>query len=99
MSTSEETHQYEIELELSKHDFQEDLSQVGQKLHETRVRLSPTHVIGEKPLLISVLGLLGGFVLGYRDLPFGDMGKPRAHTKLTRVGKQVAARTLGGRKL
>lgn len=64
MSTAEETHQYEIELVLSKHDFHEDLSRIGQKLHETRVRLSPTRVIGEKSLLISTLGLLAGFVLG-----------------------------------
>jgi hypothetical protein len=65
MSTNEETHQCEIDLELSKHDLQEDVSQIGQKLHETRVRLSPTHVIGEKPLLILALGLLVGVVLGY----------------------------------
>src|SRR6266851_9862474 len=69
MSTTEETHQCEIELELSKHDFQEDVSQIGQKLHETRVSLSPTHVVGEEPLLISALGLLVGFVLGYWESP------------------------------
>jgi hypothetical protein len=96
MSTTEETHQCEIELELSKHDFHEDLSQIGQKLHETRVRLSPTHVIEEKSLLISALGLLVGFVLGYRNLPLGDIGKPLARTMLTMVAKQIAARAIGG---
>jgi hypothetical protein len=96
MSTTEETHQCELELELSKHDFHEDLSQIGQKFHETRVRLSPTHVIGEKSLLISALGLLVGFVLGYRNLPLGDIGKPLARTMLTMVAKQIAARAIGG---
>jgi hypothetical protein len=96
MSTTEETHQCEIDLVLSKHDFHEDLSQIGQKLHETRVRLSPTHIIGEESLVISALGLLVGFVLGYRNLPFGDIGKPRARTMLTRMGKQIAARAIGG---
>jgi hypothetical protein len=96
MSTTEETHHYEIELELSKHDFREDLSQIRQRLHETRARLSPTHTIGEKSLSISVLGLLVGFVLGYRNLPFGDIGKPLARTMLTTVGKQIAVRAIGG---
>ena len=96
MNTTEETHQCEIELELSKHDFHEDLSQIGQKLHETRARLSPTHVIEEKSLLISALGLLVGFVLGYRNLPLGDIGKPLARTMLTMVTKQIAARAIGG---
>ena len=96
MSTSEETHQCEIELGLSKHDFHEDLSQIGQKLHETRVRFSPTHIIGEKSLLISALGLLVGFILGYRNRPLGDIGKPLARIMLTRVAKQVAARAIGG---
>jgi hypothetical protein len=95
MSTTEETHHYEIELELSKHDFREDLSQIRQRLHETRARLSPTHTIGEK-FSISVLGLLVGFVLGYRNLPFGDIGKPLARTMLTTVGKQIAVRAIGG---
>ena len=95
MST-EETHQCEIDLELSQHDFREDLSQIRQKLHETRVRVSPTHIIGEKSLLISALGLLVGFVLGYRNLPLGDIGKPLARTMLTMVAKQIAARAIGG---
>jgi hypothetical protein len=93
MSTTEETDQCEIDLELSQHDFREDLSQIGQKLHETRVRISPTHVIGEKSLLISALGLLVGFVLGYRnEPPARKIGKPPARTMLTRVEKQIAAR-------
>jgi hypothetical protein len=86
MSTTEETHQCEIELELSKHDFQEDVSQIGRKMHETRVRFSLTHVLGEKPLLISALGLLVGFVLGCWDL--GNIGKPMARTMLTGVGNK-----------
>jgi len=95
MSTTEETHQCEIELELSKHDFQEDVSQIGQKLHETRVSLSPTHVVGEEPLLISALGLLVGFVLGYWESPVRKDRQPIARTMLTTVGKQVAARAIG----
>jgi hypothetical protein len=68
MTRAEETHHCEIELALSKREFQEDLSRIGQKLHETRVHFSPTHIIGENSLLISGIGLLVGFVLGNRDL-------------------------------
>jgi len=67
MSTAEETHQCEVELQLSKYDFYEDLSEIKQKLHETRSRLSPMRVIKEKSLMISALGLLVGFVVGNRD--------------------------------
>ena len=68
MTTAEETRHCEIELERSKRNFHEDLSQIGQKLHDTRVQFSPTHVIGEKSLLISGIGLLLGFLVANRDL-------------------------------
>ena len=67
MRTTEETHQYEVELQLSKYDFYQDLSEIKQKLHETRIRLSPMRVIEKKSLMISALGLLVGFVVGNRD--------------------------------
>jgi hypothetical protein len=67
MSKAEETHQYEVELQLSKYDFYEDLSEIKQKLHETRIRLSPMRVIKKESLMISALGLLVGFVVGNRN--------------------------------
>jgi len=51
-------------------------------------------VIREKPL--PLLGLLFGFLLGYWDVPFQDIGKPLALTMLTAAGKQLAARAIRG---
>jgi hypothetical protein len=65
MTSTEQTHQCEIELELSKHDFREDIFQLGHKLHEARIRLSPAHIMREKPFLTPALGALVGLYLGY----------------------------------
>jgi hypothetical protein len=54
------------------------------------------YLIGERVLFMSALGLLAGVVLGYRNLPLGDIDRPLALTMLTIVGKQIAARTIGG---
>ena len=94
MSITEETHWLEADLEHSKQNLQEDFSQIASKLRQTRARLKPTNVIREKPL--PLLGLLFGFLLGYWDVPFQDIGKPLALTMLTAAGKQLAARAIRG---
>jgi hypothetical protein len=96
MSPSKETQGLEAELEQGKQDLRQDLSQIEDKLHQTRVRLSPSTLIREKALLMLGVGFALGFVLGYWDVPLEDIGKPVARTMATTVGKQIAARALKG---
>lgn len=96
MSTSEETLWLEAELERCKHDLQQDLSQIENKLRQTRVRLRPTTLIGEKALLMLSVSFGLGFVLGYWNVPFEDIGKPVARTMLATVGRQIAVRAIKG---
>jgi hypothetical protein len=96
MSTSEETHWLEAELERSKQDLHQDLSQLENKLHQTRARLRPATFIEEKALLVLSLSFALGFVLGYWNVPIEDIGKPVARTMATTVGRQIAVRAIKG---
>jgi hypothetical protein len=96
MSTSEETHWLEAELEKYKQDLHQDLSQIENKLHRTRARLRPATFIGEKTLLALSISFALGFVLGYWDVPIGDIGKPVVRTLATTVGKQIAVNAIKG---
>src|SRR5215472_628897 len=89
MSTSEETHWLEAELEKCKQDLHQDLSQIENKLHQTRARLRPTALIEGKGLLVLSLSFALGFVLGYWEVPIEDIGKPVARTMAATVGKQI----------
>lgn len=68
----------------------EDLSRIGEKLHEARVHLNPMHIIDEKSVLISGLGLVAGLssVTGTRS---GDLRK-----LLTITSNNLAGCTAGG---
>jgi len=96
MSITEDSHWLEAELEQSKRNLHEDLSQIASKLHQTRDRLKPTSVIREKLLPALGVALLFGLLLGYWEVPLEDIGKPVAGTMLTTVGKQIAARAIRG---
>jgi hypothetical protein len=96
MGTSEETHWLEAELERCKHDPQEDLSQIENKLQQTRARLRPTTFLGERALMVLGVSFALGFALGYWDVPIGDIGTPIARTMLTTVGTQLAVRAIKG---
>ncbi|MBV8359501.1 MAG: hypothetical protein JO189_16415 [Deltaproteobacteria bacterium] len=96
MSTNEETHWLEAELEQYKQDLHRDLSQIEYKLHQTRARLSPTTFIGDRMLLMLSLSFALGFVIGYWDVPIEDIGKPVARTMATTVGRQIAVRAIRG---
>ena len=96
MSTSEETQSLEAELERCKQDLHQDLSQIENKLHQTRARLRPSAFIGEKALPVLSLSFALGFVLGYWDVPIKDIGKPVARTMAATVGKQIAMHAING---
>jgi hypothetical protein len=96
MSMIEETHWLEVELERCKQDLQQDLSQIESKLHQTRVRLRPTTIIGEKVHLLLGVSFAIGFALGYWDVPLEDIGKPVARTIMSTVGRQIAVRAIRG---
>ena len=96
MSTNEETQWLEAELERCKQDLHQDLSQIENKLHQTRARLRPATFIGEKTLLALSLSFAFGFVLGYWEVPFEDIGKPVARTLAATVGKQIAVHAIKG---
>jgi hypothetical protein len=96
MITDEETHWLEGELERCKHDLQQDLTQIQNKLHQTRARLRPATFIREEALFVLSISLALGFMLGYWDVPIANIGKPVARTMLTTVGKQIAVRAIKG---
>ena len=96
MSTSEETDWLESELERCKHDLQEDLSQIENRLQQTRARLRPATFMEDKALLLLGVSFVLGFAFGYWDVPLGDIGKPVARTMLTTMGKQIAVRAIKG---
>ena len=96
MSTSEETHWLEAELEKYKQDLHQDLSQIENKLHQARTRLRPTNFIGEKALMVLGLSFALGFVLGYWDVPIEEIGKPVVRTMAIMAGRQIAVRAIKG---
>jgi hypothetical protein len=77
MTTSEEN-QLQAELEESKQDLQQDLSEIEDRVRLVRARLSPARFIVENALLALGIGLAVGFVLGWRDARIEDLGKPIA---------------------
>jgi hypothetical protein len=96
MSTSERTHRLEAELERCKQDLHQDLSQLENKLHQTRAKLRLITFIGERALPVLSLSFALGFVLGYWDVPIEDIGKPMARTMATTVERQIAVRAIKG---
>jgi hypothetical protein len=96
MSTSEETHWLEVELEKSKHALQHDLTEIENKLQRTRARFRPRTFLADNALIILGVSFAVGFAVGYWDLPIGDIGKPVARTVLATVGRQLAVRAIRG---
>jgi hypothetical protein len=48
MSIAEDTHRLETEVELSKRDLQDSLSEIASKLHQTRDRLKPVSFAADR---------------------------------------------------
>jgi ElaB/YqjD/DUF883 family membrane-anchored ribosome-binding protein len=96
MTTSEETEQLQAELEESKQHLREDLSEIEDKLHRARARLSPARFITDKPLLALGVSFALGFILSWMDVSIEDLGKPVARTMLKTAGKEIAAQAIQG---
>jgi hypothetical protein len=96
MSTSEETHWLEAELERCKLDLHDDLSRIEHKLQLARARLRPTTFMRDRALLVLGISLTVGFAFGFWDVPLGEIGQPLARTMLSTVGKQIAVRAIKG---
>jgi hypothetical protein len=80
MNSHQDMHLLEAELEISKRDFHQDVRRIGEKLRETRARVNLMNAVVERPLLISGLSLLLGFMAAHWDLPLGEIGKPLGRT-------------------
>jgi hypothetical protein len=96
MSMTEQTHSLEAELEQSKWDLHENLSEIASKLRHSRVGAGPAGMVREQPLVALGFALLCGLLLGYWDVPFKDIGKPVARTMLATAAKQMAVRAIKG---
>ena len=96
MSSSEDVHRLQSELENKKSDLREDTAQINKKLQETRTQLNPTKLIEQRIFLLSGLAFALGFALGYRGVPMEEFCKPAARVLLTTAGKQAATRAFRG---
>ncbi|HJU12635.1 MAG TPA: hypothetical protein VJ728_17250, partial [Candidatus Binataceae bacterium] len=112
MSTSDDIHRLEAELEFHRQDLREDAAQITVKIEETKAQLSPANFIRRRPgIVLAVAFLLGAglelalrLILSRRQLsaeqvarPAVDhVAKPVARNLLTTAGKQAVTRTIRG---
>jgi hypothetical protein len=80
MSSSEQIHRLESELEIHKHDLRNDAAQISDKIEQTKAELSPTNFIRDRPglslALAAILGVALYFVLNRRELPVEEVARP-----------------------
>ena len=86
------THISELEsaIERNKADLREYLTLIKRKAHQTREELCPSRLMAERVLGLAILSFLLGFVLGYKRVPIGEIGKPAAKAAASTGGKQAA---------
>lgn len=102
MSTSEEIHRLESELETHKNELHQDAALINDKIEETKAQLSPTNIVRDRPGLVLLAAFLSGialqFFLSRSQLRaekvvksnLEKIGKPVARGILTRAGQQAA---------
>ncbi|MBF6570697.1 MAG: hypothetical protein IVW54_17670 [Candidatus Binataceae bacterium] len=95
MSATENIQSLERELENTRQDLRETVTEINHKVKETRARLSPTAIVQQRPLWFLGLSMLLGLVLGYRGVPIEKVGVPAARTLLNTAGKRAAMRAVG----
>ncbi|HJU11451.1 MAG TPA: hypothetical protein VJ728_11270 [Candidatus Binataceae bacterium] len=97
MNTNGEVAQLEAELESDKQQLRNDTQLISHKLAVTRAQLSPTAIVERHLFLLSMVGFIVGFVLGYREVPVMEIAQPAARAMLGAAGKDVAMRAIRGR--
>ena len=108
MSTSEEIHRLESELETHKSELRQDAARINDKIEETKAQLRPANFVRHRPgltlLVAFILGMGIHFLLSRSELRAEEVrphaqkiGKPLTRGILTKAGKQAATRTVRGR--
>jgi hypothetical protein len=64
MSAQEEIPRIGEELEEARRDLRETLTQVNHKVKQTEQKLSPEHLIKDRPIVASSLAAMLGFLVG-----------------------------------
>lgn len=66
MSVNDDIHRLESELENSKEDLRENLSQMTEKIEQTANELAPSTVLHNHALPLCTMAAVVGFMIGYR---------------------------------
>jgi ElaB/YqjD/DUF883 family membrane-anchored ribosome-binding protein len=66
MSVQEEIPRINNELEQARHDLNETLTRINQKVERTEEEFSPNHIVKQRPLMASCCAAAMGFVIGAR---------------------------------
>jgi ElaB/YqjD/DUF883 family membrane-anchored ribosome-binding protein len=66
MSVQEEIPRINNELEQARHDLNETLTRINQKVERTEEEFSPNHIVKRRPLMASCCAAAMGFVIGGR---------------------------------
>lgn len=66
MSVQEEIPSINNELEQARHDLNETLTRINQKVERTEEEFSPNHIVKQRPLMASCCAAAMGFVIGAR---------------------------------
>jgi ElaB/YqjD/DUF883 family membrane-anchored ribosome-binding protein len=64
MSVQEEIPRINNELEQARHDLNETLTRINQKVERTDEEFSPKHIVKRRPLMTSCCAAAMGFVIG-----------------------------------
>jgi hypothetical protein len=94
MDTNDEINRIQSEIEDSQERLREDVSQIKEKVDETRAQLSPTGMV-QRRLPIFLGGAMAlGFWIGYSNVPLPEIAAPAARTMLSSAGTHAAARLI-----
>src|SRR5215471_612100 len=99
MVPSEELERLDSELEHHKQELRRDMAQIHSNVSAVRETVTPRGLVSKKPLLITGLAMLAGFIFGYRGGviaqatgPVLMAGRPVAKAALTSAATQAASR-------
>ncbi len=92
MDANDEIDRIQSEIALSQQRLREDVSQIKEKVDQTRAQLSPTGMIQKRlPLFLGGAAVFG-FWIGYNNVPVPEIAAPEARTMVSAAVKRAAAR-------